>query len=69
MESISFKLQNVKCNGCVNNIKTEILKLTGVSALKISLEKSVIEIEFDPEVLTEGNFRDILCKIGYPVLE
>lgn len=69
MGSISFKLKNVKCSGCVNNIKAEFMKLPGITSLNISLEKSEINLEYQPDQISPVQMREILKNIGYPVVD
>lgn len=55
-------VENIKCEGCINNIKTSLIKLKGVSAVEV----------FNNKVCISGNTleRDAIVKqlanIGYP---
>lgn len=57
-------VENIKCGGCMNTIKSKILSLTGVSDIKIDKELDQIT------VLVEGRQReeiiDELIFLGYP---
>lgn len=69
MEKVSFQLKNVKCSGCVNRIKTEMMNHAGIEGLNISLERSTVEIDFDQQQISVAQLSEILNKLGYPVCE
>ena len=58
-----FEVENIKCGGCVNSIKTALLKLEGV-------ETNEIDKDIDTIVLTGTIKRDLVIKnlndLGYP---
>lgn len=58
-------VQNVKCNGCVQTIESELTKLTGVS--NISVDEKTGFVEFDSESDTILEVTAKLAELGYPV--
>jgi len=58
-----FEVENIKCGGCVNSIKTALLKLEGVETIEI-------DKDIDTIVLTGTIKRDLVIKklndLGYP---
>jgi len=58
-----FEVENIKCGGCVNSIKTALLKLEGVETLEV-------DKDIDTIVLTGTIERDLIIKklndLGYP---
>lgn len=58
-------VENIKCGGCINGIKTALLKITNVQKVSIDKElKTVIitsDFPFDKELII-----DELSKMGYP---
>ena len=58
-----FEVENIKCGGCVNSIKTALLKLEGVESIEV-------DKEIDTIALTGTIERDLVIKklndLGYP---
>jgi copper chaperone CopZ len=58
-----FEVENIKCGGCVNSIKTALLKLEGVETIEV-------DKDIDTIVLTGTIERDLVIKklndLGYP---
>jgi len=47
MQSKTFEVPNVGCNGCVNTIKSEVSELTGVASVSGDVDSKMITIEWD----------------------
>lgn len=60
-----ISVENIKCGGCMNSIKTTLLKLANVQNVSIDKETETISISssipLDREVLVNQ-----LAKMGYP---
>ena len=58
-----FEVENIKCSGCMNRIKTSLLTIDGVEAVAINLELEMISVEgtFDRERIIAK-----LNELGYP---
>lgn len=58
-----FEVENIKCGGCMNSIKTALLKIEGVMAVNISKEIDTITVagNANREVIVEK-----LNDLGYP---
>jgi copper chaperone len=58
-----FEVENIKCGGCMNSIKTALLKLEGVESVSIDQETDTIAVLGNPsrEVIVEK-----LNHLGYP---
>ncbi len=61
----SIIIQNLKCGGCANTIKKNLLEVNGVSSLKIDVDSSEIELSYDNEQ-TLVNVKEKLKNLGYP---
>lgn len=46
METKTFNVPNIGCNGCVNNIKQEIAEITGVVAVDGVAETKQVTVEW-----------------------
>ena len=59
----NFEVENIKCNGCINRIKTSLLTIEGVETVVINLELEMLSVEgvFDREKVIAK-----LNELGYP---
>ena len=66
MKTEKIIIENLKCQGCANTIKSEISKIDGVKKVEINHDDSSITIDYEKE----ENFREIfaakLRNLGYP---
>ena len=58
-----FEVENIKCGGCVNSIKTALLKLSGVN--EIDVDKDIDTITITGDVNREVVLKK-LNDLGYP---
>ncbi|MDD2984325.1 MAG: cation transporter [Crocinitomicaceae bacterium] len=58
-----IEVENIKCGGCVNSIRTALLKIEGVANVAIDKEIETITIESSQE---KEVFVTALSKLGYP---
>lgn len=65
METFIISIQNVRCRGCEKTIKRELLKIKGISNVKISQEINEIEIQGTKEGYLKSIER--LNQLGYPL--
>ncbi len=47
MESKTFVVPNIGCNGCVNTIKTEVGQLPGVTRVDADVNTKVVVVQWD----------------------
>ncbi|PIY07575.1 MAG: heavy metal transporter [Flexibacter sp. CG_4_10_14_3_um_filter_32_15] len=60
-----ISVENIKCGGCINTIKTALLKNENVQTVDIDKESETISIETKtPSERT--TFTQLLSKLGYP---
>ena len=61
----SITVENIKCGGCMNSIKTALLKMANVQEVSIDKETETITVDisipFEREALVTQ-----LAKMGYP---
>ncbi len=60
-----IKVENVKCNGCAQTIKSGLSRLPGVESVDVDIAKGVIYIEAQAQVTRESMI-DKLHHMGYP---
>lgn len=65
METKTFKVPNMTCNGCVSTVKGEIEQLNGVVNVAVNKPARLVTVEWE----TPASWRDIqqaLVEIQYP---
>jgi copper chaperone CopZ len=64
MTTYKIFVENIKCDGCVNSIKTALLKLKGVSAVEINKEEEKVCVS--GVAIERNEFVMKLATLGYP---
>lgn len=59
MESKTFQVPNIGCNGCVNTIKQELLHLEGVQVVEGEVASKTIKVEYS----TPASWEKILATL------
>lgn len=59
----NIEVENIKCGGCMNSIKTALLKISGVENVSIDKDTETVTIDgtSDKNILVQE-----LSKLGYP---
>ncbi|QLQ30839.1 MAG: heavy-metal-associated domain-containing protein [Candidatus Thiothrix singaporensis] len=60
---MKFKVEKMMCGGCVNNVKTKLEALEGVTSAKVELESASAEVAGSVDAQT---VIDTLSAAGYP---
>lgn len=68
MQTKTFEVPNVGCNGCVNTIKNEVRELAGVSSVSGDVDSKMITVEWDSPASWDG-IKSKLVEIEYPPTE
>lgn len=68
METKTFKVLNMTCNGCVNTVKNEIEQLAGVVNVDINKPAQLVTVEWQMPASWEA-IEDALVKIEYAPTE
>lgn len=58
-------VQNLKCGGCAHTITSKLAKIEGVQSVSVTVEKSEVHLEFEPESLA-SKLEETLAQLGYP---
>ncbi len=58
-----IEVENIKCSGCINSIKTALLKIKNVIEVAIDKEKDTISINAEND---RAVFVNALSSLGYP---
>lgn len=65
MKIEEFKIANLKCDGCETTIKKGLLKIEGVSSVKIDNDKDTVTVTYD-DSLDKVKITNKLHSLGYP---
>jgi len=65
MSDLNFKATNIKCMGCVNNIREGLQNINGVTSVEVALETGLVDVSGDD--LSAQAIIDKLASLGYPV--
>jgi len=57
----------IKCEECVESIRTALTKRAGVGAVSGDPEQRLVSVTFDPEKLTEYDIRAAVTAAGFPI--
>ena len=62
-----FKIQNLKCGGCANTVKSKLEKLAGIESVSIDVTNSELTFKY----VLEEQYDSVLVSlksIGYPLV-
>lgn len=59
----TIEVENIKCGGCMNSIKTALQKIASVSEVEINKETDTIMVNAET---TRAVLLETLSKLGYP---
>jgi copper chaperone len=68
METKTFQVPNMTCNGCVNTVKTEIEELTGVVNVEVNKPAQLVTVEYQAPATWEA-IKSALTEINYAPAE
>jgi copper chaperone CopZ len=63
--TIQIQVENIKCGGCMNSIKTTLLKISNVQEVSIDKETEMVNINSELP-LDRQEIVNQLAKMGYP---
>ncbi len=66
MKTEAIFIENLKCSGCANTIRKELLKLDGVFNVDVGMDDSSINLEYEEAILQKEKILKKLAWIGYP---
>lgn len=65
MNSLKLEIDNVKCGGCANSIKSSLSNKLRLKEVDVNLERSEIVINH-PSDIDRDNVISLLRNLGYP---
>ncbi len=68
-ETLTLKVEGMKCSGCEHNLSTALLAVTGVASASAShVEKNVI-VDYDSGMLSRSNLEQAIEQAGFSVVK
>ena len=68
MKTARIRVQNIKCEGCVDTIRKSLSEFAGISELLIDKNIQLLEFSYSTDLNLE-NVTAKLNQLGYPVKE
>ena len=63
-----FPLTGMHCASCANNIERALRKMDGVETVSVNLASSLLNISFNPEIITPEQMMKKVQSIGYDMI-
>ncbi|WP_136479893.1 heavy-metal-associated domain-containing protein [Cognatitamlana onchidii] len=67
MFKTTLEIQNLKCSGCANTIKTKLIDIEDITELSIDNKQNTVTFSYEKEE-TAQEVKQVLLKLGYPVV-
>ncbi|GAB5494323.1 MAG: hypothetical protein Phog2KO_45380 [Phototrophicaceae bacterium] len=68
MESKTFQVPNMTCNGCVNTVRAEIEELSGIVNVEVNKPAQLVTVEYQAPASWD-TIKSALVEIEYPPVE
>lgn len=67
MKKITLEVQGMSCGHCVNSIEGSVGNLNGVKSVKVHLDTSKVDVEFDEGIVSLEEIKNEIEEQGYDV--
>jgi copper chaperone len=67
MEKVTLMVQGMSCGHCVKAIEGSVGELKGVSIVKVNLEDSKVDVEYNASEVTLDTIKETIDDQGYDV--
>ncbi|MGO3183217.1 MAG: heavy-metal-associated domain-containing protein [Aequorivita sp.] len=68
IKTVKFQLETLTCPSCIQKIEGVLNKEQGVEKVKVLFNSSKVKIDYDEDVVTSERLKELIEKVGYPVL-
>jgi copper chaperone len=68
MSKAVFQLEPLTCPSCIKKIETTLSRTPGVESARVLFNASKVKAEFDESRTGADELKDVIVKLGYPVL-
>lgn len=67
METVTLNVQGMSCGHCVKAIEGSVGELKGVSKVKVNLEDSKVDVEYNASEVSLDTIKETIDDQGYDV--
>lgn len=64
-QTITLKIDGMHCASCAMNIDGELEDTNKIVSVNTNYVKAQTVVEFDPQIISEQEIKDIILKVGY----
>ncbi|MBM7694218.1 copper chaperone [Peribacillus deserti] len=68
MEKTTLDVKGMTCKHCVIAVEDSLSNLEGVNQVTVHLPEERVDVEFDPDTVSEGKMKEAIEKQGYEVV-
>ena len=68
MKKVVFGLEALSCPSCIKKIETVLGKSAGVDDVKVLFHSNKVRAQFNEEVISAEELKNVIMDLGYPVL-
>lgn len=68
IKTVKFQLETLTCPSCIKKIEGVLNKEQGVLKATVLFNSSKVKIEYDEDEVTSERLKELIEKVGYPVL-
>ncbi|CRK80889.1 copper chaperone CopZ [Neobacillus massiliamazoniensis] len=67
MENITLNVKGMSCQHCVKAVEGSVGQLQGVKKVSVKLDKGLVDVEFDPTIMSLETIKETIDDQGYDV--
>lgn len=69
IQSVTFDIKGMTCNGCASHVENDVHKLPGIVAVEASYENASAKVEFDRSKVSLAEIEEAINATGYKVVK
>jgi copper chaperone len=67
MESTTLVAPDISCEHCQHAIEGAVGKMEGVKQVKVDIPTKMVQVEYDPKLVTLAKIEAVMDDVGYTV--
>jgi copper chaperone len=67
MAKETIKVGGMSCGHCVSAVEGSVKELNGISTVKVNLDEGLVDVEFDPALISLDKIKEAIDEQGYDV--
>ncbi len=68
IKTVKFQLETLTCPSCITKIEGVLEKEPGVEKVKVLFNSSKVKVDYNEEEVASKRLKELIEKVGYPVL-